>query len=274
MSRVEVLLATMHRENTDFLKEMNIQTDIVVANQADTFAYSESTDERGNRVRFVTTAFRGLSKNRNLAFAYASGEFLIFADDDMRYYDKVEKIISNAFDCNPKADMIVFNTDEIHNDRETTRKITSVKRVNFSNFARYGSYCIAMRRSSVKKARLSMSEIFGSGCGVYSCGEDSIFLRDMMRKGFRIYTCPDCIATVDQRESKWFTGYDEKFMFDKGAVCGTLFPFFGFIFKYYFAYKFAKASSFGFFKCAVLMKKGMKYGKKGISYKEYKEGHR
>lgn len=274
MSRVEVLLATMHRENTDFLKEMNIQTDIVVANQADSFSYAEHTDENGNRVRFITTAFRGLSKNRNLAFAYASGEFIIFADDDMFYDDGVESIISNAFDNNKKADLIVFNTREIHTDRTSTKKITGVRKLNFTNFSRYGSYCIAMRRSSVKKARLSMSEIFGSGCGVYSCGEDSIFLRDMMRKGFSIYTCPDYIATVDQRESKWFKGYDEKFMFDKGAVCKELFPVWGFILKYYFAFKFSKKSDLSLARCVSLMRKGMRCGKKGISYVEYTEGIR
>ncbi len=276
MSRVEVLLATMQKQNTDFLKDMNIQTDIVVANQADTFAYSESTDERGNRVRFVTTAFRGLSNNRNLAFAYASGEFLLMADDDLHYKDDLESTIATAFEQLPRADIIVFNTDNINlpKGRDAIPKNERITRVNAFNFARYGSCCIGLRHSSLKLCRIKMSEYFGAGSGQVSCGEDSVFLRDALRAGMKIYTYPATVSVIDQSSSSWFGEYDEKFMFDKGAVCGTLYPVWGFLFKYYFALKFSRKSELGLFRCIGLMRKGMKCAKKGLSYTEYKEGKR
>lgn len=276
MSRVEVLLATMHRENTDFLKEMNIQTDIVVANQADSFSYAEHTDENGNRVRFITTAFRGLSKNRNLAFSYASGEFLLLADDDLRFCDGLEGMVTKAFDSLPQADIIVFNTKTLNmpDDRISREGNSKSFKVGLLNFSRYGSCSIAIRRSSLAKSRIKMSEFFGAGSGKISCGEDSIFLRDALRSGMKIYAYPATISVIDQSSSSWFTSCDEKFMYDKGAVCGTMFPILGIVFKYYFAMRFYKKSELGFFKTVSLIKKGMKYGKRGISYAVYTEGRR
>ena len=276
MSRVEVLIATMHRENTDFLRDMNIQTDATVVNQADSFSYAEHTGENGNRVRFITTAYRGLSKNRNLAFVYASGEFLLIADDDLRFCDGLEGMVTKAFDSLPQADIIVFNTKTLNMPETRLSREGNKKsfRVGLLNFSRYGSCSIAIRRSSLAKSRIKMSEFFGAGSGKISCGEDSVFLRDALRSGMKIYSYPATISVIDQSSSSWFVSCDEKFMYDKGAVCGTMFPCMGFVFKYYFAFKFSKKSELGFIKCVSLMRKGMKYAKKGISYDEYAEGKR
>lgn len=276
MSRVEVLLSTLGRQDAAFLKNMNIQTDIVVANQADTFAYSESTDQNGNRIRFITTAYRGLSKNRNLAFAYASGDFLLIADDDLRYVDNLENIVVTAFGSLPQADIIVFNTENINlpEGRTAIPKNDKISRIGVLNFARYGSCCIGIRHSSLQLCRIKMSEYFGTGSGKVSCGEDSVFLRDALRAGMKIYTYPATISVIDQSSSSWFSEYDEKFMFDKGAVCKAIYPVLGFLFKYYFALKFSRKSKLDFFRCVCLMRQGMRCAKKGISYAEFREGKR
>ena len=44
------------------------------------------------------------------------------------------------------------------------------------------------------------------------------FITDMLKHGFRIYTWPETIAQVDQRTSTWFAGYNEKFLYDTGAL--------------------------------------------------------
>lgn len=269
---VEIELATIHRENTDFLLDMNIQTDIVVANQADSFAYEESKDEKGNRVRFITTAFRGVGRNRNTALCYSEDEIILFADDDMQYYDGYADMVERAFDDNPKADIIIFNVDET--GRDGIGKNNSVKRVGLLNFTRYGTYRIAIRRKSLVQANLSFSLMFGGGSD-FGSGEDTLFLREALRKGLKIYTSPYTIAKVDQSKSTWFKGYDsEVTYYDKGCLIAKAFPVMGCVFKYYFAYKFSKKSSFSFAKCIRLMRNGMKYGKKGIPYKEYSEGKR
>ncbi len=55
----------------------------------------------------------------------------------------------------------------------------------------------------------------------YSNGEDSLFLRDCLRAGMRIYAVPDCIGEEMPRESggsTWFHGFTEKFFKDRGVL--------------------------------------------------------
>lgn len=65
-STIEVLLSTMNQEDWSFLSKMNIQTDAVIVNQADKQDYIDST-YNGNRIVFISSLDRGLSKSRNLA---------------------------------------------------------------------------------------------------------------------------------------------------------------------------------------------------------------
>lgn len=261
---VEILLATMHRENADFLRDMNIQTNIVVANQANSFSYAEA-ELKGNSVRLVTTAFRGVGKNRNLALSYSSGDILLFADDDMKYVDGYGDIVEKAFNELPSADIIVFNVQEF--GREQVKNNEAIKRVKWCNFSRYGTYRTAIRTSSLKRAGLCFSELFGGGC-IYGSGEDTVFLSDAIRAGLKIFTYPKVIAEIDQSNSTWFKGYNAKFMFDKGALIKTAYPRIGFLMKYYFAYKFSKESELSFFECLRYMKKGMRDVKQGEGYKK------
>lgn len=43
-----------------------------------------------------------------------------------------------------------------------------------------------------------------------------------MKKGLRIYTSSSKIADVYNYESSWFTGYNEKYFFDKGALFAAI----------------------------------------------------
>ena len=97
MSRVQVLVATMHQKDFSKLQEMNIQTDAVFANQSDT----DRTDIRndgGFTALMITTSTRGVGVNRNIALEHASGEILLIADDDMRYIDGYENAVIEAFE--------------------------------------------------------------------------------------------------------------------------------------------------------------------------------
>ena len=52
----------------------------------------------------------------------------------------------------------------------------------------------------------------------YNNGEDSLFIRDVLKNKLKIYSCPVNIGTVYHRESTWFKGYDERYFFNKGAL--------------------------------------------------------
>lgn len=51
------------------------------------------------------------------------------------------------------------------------------------------------------------------------------FLKECLDKGLRLYAVPYAIAEIDQdAASSWFTGYTEKYFYDKGALYASLYP--------------------------------------------------
>ena len=62
---------------------------------------------------------------------------------------------------------------------------------------------------------------FGGGTP-FSCGEDTLYIVEMLRKGLKLYTYPVTIATVDQNESTWFKGFNEKYYYDKGVLYASI----------------------------------------------------
>ena len=264
MGNLEVLLATMKRKNLSFLDDMNIQSDIVVANQDEIFEIQTFSLESCN-VKWITTPMRGVGKNRNLSLAYSEAPFCLFSDDDVVYVDGYEKIIVDAFKNNPEVDIFIFDCKEIGNERAEVRKIEKMKRVHIWNFSRYGACRSAIRRSSWIKAGVFFSERFGGGT-IYGSGEDTLFLRECIRKGLKLYTYPVEIAIVNLEYSSWFSGYNDKFFFDKGALVGALFPRTKYLLLGYFLLRFWRYSDKTFFKCLELMRKGINAEKNNISF--------
>ena len=67
-----------------------------------------------------------------------------------------------------------------------------------------------MRRESLLASGVTFSLLFGGGAR-YGSGEDSLFLKTFIDKGFSVYTAPVTIAEEKAGESTWFAGYNEKF---------------------------------------------------------------
>ena len=205
----------MNQNDINKYQEMNLQTDALFTNQADRTDYYE-THVDNHHVEMVTTNTRGVGKNRNIGLLFAKGDVLLIADDDMTYVDGYEGIVKNAFEELDDADAIIFNIDTIGSKKE--RRINNkISRVHYINAFNYGAVRIAVRRNSLLREGVTFNENFGGGT-LYSAGEDSLFICEMLRHKFRIYTYPKSIATVQQFESTWFQGYNQKYFFDKGAL--------------------------------------------------------
>ncbi len=258
MSKVEVLVACMHQNDDSLYEEMNLSTDAIFANQADDFLYSETLKPDGNVVKLITTHDRGVGKNRNKALNFASGEYIMCSDQDMIYVDGYADIVERAFKKCPKADIVVFNLEYLNRFTPGRKPYRKPKKVHIWNSMRYGTARVAMRKAAIDKACLSFSTLYGGGAK-YSSGEDSLFIRDALRKGLKIYYCPEIIAKVKQEESTWFKGFNEKYFVDKGILIANAFPVFKGVLVYYFAYKMRSTSSdYGFWDVLRLMKKGFK----------------
>ncbi len=269
LNRVEVLVATMKQNDLFKYRQMNIQTDAVLANQADRTEYIEE-QINGKAVKMITTAKKGVGMNRNIALIYSSADICLLSDDDVVYVEDYEKVIIKAFEKIPEADVIIFNVNNLNEERADPEQIKKIHRVRLYNFIRYGAPNIAFRRESIIRNNVWFSLLFGGGTK-YSSGEDSLFLRDIMKKGLKIYAFPEKIADVENVTSTWFAGHNEKYLFDHGAWLSASFPILKYLGAFFYMFKFRHNLKLSCIKILKLMISGMKAYKKDITYKEWRQ---
>jgi glycosyltransferase involved in cell wall biosynthesis len=212
---LEILLATLRQKDDGVLSRMGISSACTVCNQGAEQMEFRGYERNGHTVRWYDFPEKGVGLNRNNALFRASGEICLLADDDVRYVDGYERVILDAFRAHPKADVILFNLYDPSGAPRSSE--TRVRRIHRYNCGRYGAVRIAFRRMSVLKNGISFHLLFGGGAR-FTAGEDTMFLRDCIRKGLIVIAVPDCILHLtDARPSTWFCGYDRKFFEDFGA---------------------------------------------------------
>ncbi len=213
--KLEVLLATMRQTDDRVLDNMAVTTDVVVCNQNEEKTDYRAYDRNGRQVRWYDFREKGVGLNRNNALLRATGDICILADDDITYTPDYEKTILRAFRENPDADMILFNIQSLPGEHRYVAK--RKHRVQQHNCGKYGAVRIAFRRMSVIKNAICFNQLFGGG-SMFTAGEDTMFIRDSLRKGLKVIAVPDCILKLnDTRPSTWFTGYDRKYFEDMGS---------------------------------------------------------
>lgn len=212
--KVQVLASVVEKDPRRLAEEMQIETDAVIVNQCDHYAV-ESFSHKDRTVRVFHMAERGVGLSRNTALMRADGDICLFSDQDIVYEKGYEAKILQAFAACPEADMIVFNI-EVGEERRTYHN-REVKRVRWYNCGRYGAVSFAVRREKLFESGVTFSLLFGGGAK-YSAGEDSLFLKQFMDKGYRVYTSPVTIGREKEGDSTWFSGYHEKFFFDRGVL--------------------------------------------------------
>lgn len=211
---LQVLIATMDQEDHSLLKKMNIQSDAIVGNQTTVNKVEEFT-YNNHQIKYLSFSEKGVGLNRNNALMRAKADICLLADDDMIYVDNYPEIVKKQFEENPKADVIIFN---LYEEKPSRYIINNKFKVNFMNYMRFGAARIAFRTNSITKNGIYFNQHFGGGTE-YSSGEDSLFLSECIEKRLNIIAVPVYIATLtEERDSTWFTGYDDKFFKDKGTL--------------------------------------------------------
>lgn len=217
--KVEVLASTMHQSDFSIADKMNIKGNAIIINQCDNHGYMERK-ENDKLIKMYSFNERGVGKSRNNGLMRSDADICVMADDDIVYVDNYEEIIINAFNKNPKADMIMFNAP--NSDKSKYRlKVKKQGRIRFYNYLKFGTINIAFKREQILKSNIFFSLLFGGGAK-YGSGEDSIFIAECYKKGIRVYGDTSKIAYIYYRESTWFTGFNEKYFFDKGALFAAL----------------------------------------------------
>ena len=237
---LEVLVATMGQKDLSLHERMNLRQNAVIANQCGSWGYEEKTESYGT-IRMLSTATKGVGINRNLALQLSKADILLFADDDIVYYDSDLQPVIDAFKQLPDADVIFFGIDMTKDGEVFDRRRHSTGRLHLWNSLRYGACRMAVRRESVIRKQLSFSTLFGGGC-MYCSGEDTIFIRDCLKAGLHLYSYDYVLGACAKDSSTWFTGYDNKYFFDRGAMLACAFPKGKHLLKPYYAMKLHRKS--------------------------------
>lgn len=210
-----ILLSCMNQTDESIISRSNIKCDVIVVNQCDKdeikrFTFHDSCNIPHNAI-FINTTERGLSKSRNLAISYASDDSIcILSDDDEIFADDlVEKILSSYYK-NPEVNLITFAL--IRSDMDAPKKYpANQKQMDFRQICRTSSQQISFKKIFITLNDIRFDEQMGSGTG-NGCGEEIKFMLDCRRKKAKLLYNPHVIATIIPGESKWFKGYDEKFL--------------------------------------------------------------
>lgn len=226
--RMEVLIATMKRNSIAFLDSMNIQTDSVIINQLGDIHMNDNIYQ-GNTVLVENSSEIGLSKSRNLALKLSTADICLIADDDIKYVSGYEKIILNAYNDYPEADIIAFKVDRVGGERNKAFR-SNVHWENRLSLFKISSVEITLKKSSIEDKKLQFNENIGAGTK-FGQGEESVFLTEAYNYGLRILYLPIKIGETDISESSWFTGYDKNFFKAKGVSFYLMSPK-GYIFLY------------------------------------------
>lgn len=255
--KLQVLVAAVN-ENVEMLAEkMNLESEAVIVNQCDYFAYQEYL-HRDKLIRCFSMAERGVGLSRNTALMRAEGEICLFSDEDIVLSSGYEKTVLEAFEANPDADIITFNF-KVDPSRATYYN-RSKKRIRWYNYGRYPTYAVAARLEALRRANVSFSLLFGGGAR-YSNGEDSLFLHDCLKKRLHLYADTAQIGEEIYRESTWFKGYNAKFFKDRGVLYHDLYGVLAPLFSLRFLLRLKDLGELSQREAYSLMKQGIREGK-------------
>ena len=211
---LQVLVSAVGQEVKTLAEKMQLESDAIIINQTDHFAY-ESFSYKGKQIQAYSLAEKGVGLSRNNALLRGTGDILLFSDEDIVYDAGYEQRILTEFEKHPEADMLLFNMRV--GEERATYYTTQFHQVHIWNAGRYPTYSFAIRRDVLHASHITFSLLFGGGAK-YSNGEDSLFLKDCLSYGMKVYAVPVEIGAETVRESTWFNGYHEKFFYDRGVL--------------------------------------------------------
>ncbi len=229
---LQLLVAAMNKEPLVLAEEMQIDSDAIIINQGESYGYEE-LQYKGHTLCYFAFAERGVGLSRNNSLLRADADISVFADDDIVYEEGYAEKILQAFEAYPQADVLLFNVqaapgrETYHND--------DFGRVRWYNCGRYPTYSFAVRTQRVHEHNITFSLLFGGGAK-HSNGEDSLFLKDCLRAGLKVYRVPIKIGQEQPGESTWFAGYHEKFFYDRGVLYRHLYGWMARIWAFRFAF--------------------------------------
>ena len=217
--KTEVLLTIMNCKSKEEYKKILISNKITGKVLATNQLQGEKITINENEKRLISYNEIGASKNRNHLLENAEGDICIFADNDTEFVDNYERIIENEYQKNKKADIIIFYAENQNKTREKNKKIGN-KKINRINLMKVRTNEITIKKEAMEKIRknnIKFDTNFGPG-SIFQKGEETVFIADLLNAGMKIYSVNKTISSSKNESSTWFSGFNEKFLYDQGAI--------------------------------------------------------
>ena len=207
---LEILISTVDRDNADFLRDMFPgglpPVPVLIVNQSDKGS-EISEDKLPSGVRAVNMRGYGLSRSRNEALLHARGEFLLLADDDVRFMPGFERQVIEAhkrFD----APVLIFPAADTQDHPLGYRSLHARE---IKDFTQIFSPQISLKRAWFGNNRVRFDPLFGLGAR-FPDSENFVFLQDVRQAGGKIfYAGGPPIVRHSHVNSSWFLENDGVF---------------------------------------------------------------
>ena len=265
--KIEVIVTAMNQDDFSIIEKNNIKCDVIIANQTNKESFQEMKTGI-NSYKLISTATKGVGKNRNIGIQHITGDIILFADDDLIYNDDMEENVVAAFSKFSDADVIIFGLAYSKNGVVFKTKTCTTGKLPLLKSMKYGACALAIKRESLQKTGLKFNENFGGGC-IYSRGEDSDFIINCYKHGLKVYTYDYVLGVTSKDSSTWFTEYNEKYFYDTGALARNTFGIFAFPYIFRFALRTQAKEGITLKNKFDLMFAGYKNYKKLIPYDEW-----
>lgn len=223
----EVLLSCMNESDFSVIERSNLKkVPATVVNQCDT---DEESEEGVHRM--YKSTLRGLSVSRNTALEKSRGDICLLSDDDEVFRSDLESAVLKAYREQPEADVIIFKMSNY-----PCKLGSKPKKLKKLDLLKVSSWQISFKTAAVK-GKIRFDTRLGAGTE-NGAGEENKFLLDCRKAGLEIYYVPVEIASVAQENSTWFSGYNERFFFNRGKTTRYIL---GFVFSVLYALYFLLA---------------------------------
>ena len=196
---IEVLICTIGRgikKTVDVLAKPRNDVKYLVS-----FQYADNSDlnfvpdelKKRSDVSLFPVCGSGLSANRNYAMCHSVGDIILFADDDNRYSWEYFDRLLDAFHKNPNADAICFRSVSYKGSFQRNFPARSFELKSPPKGYYVRSCEIALRHNNNYP---EFDTHFGLGSDFLACGEEEIFVYDLIKKGFKVIYCPITVVST------------------------------------------------------------------------------
>lgn len=214
---LEILVATMNRNNLSFLDDMFVNNNIsklhiLIINQTTSDCLLQSDYDN---IRVINSFEKGLSRSRNLAIKNAIGDICLIADDDVVYLKDFDKKIIKGFYGNFDMGLIVFKALDF-NGNDYRKYPPFNKQLYINSVKGVISIEIALNRKVLNKNNIFFDERFGLG-GQFETGEEYLFSRLTIKNGFKVLFNNNAIVSHDSYNSGKDLGSD-KIVYARAAL--------------------------------------------------------